>query len=139
MFRISQLTWDWYWILINHCLPYLLSVLNRMYNGPKLGQTLDSELGNYYSTFLWRFTDKTKNTDFNDFLVERFDAGYMLTCICFVILGSFGTSLNGRACYNFCKTKTVISEMNICYYIQLLIWYNILSHISKLFFNIYYV
>ena len=82
-----------------------------MYNGPKLGQTLDSELGNYYSTFLWRFTDKTKNTDFNDFLDERFDAGYMLTCICFVILGSFGTSLNGRACYNFCRTKTVISEM----------------------------
>ena len=102
---------DWNWIPMNHFLLYLLLVFNRMYSGPKLGQTLDSELGNYYSTFLWRFTDKTKNTDFNDFLDERFDAGYMLTCICFVILGSFGTSLNGRACYNFCRTKTVISEM----------------------------
>ena len=108
-----------------------------MYNGPKLGPTLDSELGNYYSTFLWRFTDKTKNTDFNDFLVERFDAGYMLTCICFVILGSFGTSLNGRACYNFCRTKTVISEINICYHIQLSYYDRVFHHTFLNYFFIF--
>ena len=119
---------------MNHFLLYLLLVFNRMYSGPKLGQTLNSELGNYNSTFLWRFTDKTKNTDFNDFLDERFDAGYMLTCICFVILGSFGTSLNGRACYNFCRTKTVISEM---YFKLFHITKKIFTHLSNLLIFFY--
>ena len=63
--------------------------------------------GSIYSTFVWRFTNPVENPSFKDFILEPFDAGYMITCIIFVILGSCGMFLNGRAFYLFCRSKTV--------------------------------
>ena len=63
--------------------------------------------GSIYSTFVWRFTNPVENPSFKDFILEPFDAGYMITCIIFVILGSCGMFLNGRALYLFCRSKTV--------------------------------
>ena len=36
-----------------------------------------------------------------------FDAGYMMSCVMFGILGTCGTFLNGRSIYYFCLSKTV--------------------------------
>ena len=63
--------------------------------------------GSYYSTFVWRFANPIKNPTFREFILEPFDAGYMITCVTLVILGSCGMFLNGRAVYNFCRSKTV--------------------------------
>ena len=63
--------------------------------------------GSYYSTFVWRFTNPLENPSFKEFAMEPFDAGYMISCVIFVILGSCGIFLNGRAFYYFFRPKTV--------------------------------
>ena len=74
-----------------------LSVLDRM----------NVSQGSYYSTFVWRFTNPLENPSFKEFAMEPFDAGYMISCVIFVILGSCGIFLNGRAFYYFFRPKTV--------------------------------
>ena len=69
--------------------------------------SMNRSQGSIYSTFVWRFTNPIENPSFKDFILEPFDAGYMITCIIFVILGSCGMFLNGRAVYLFCRSKTV--------------------------------
>jgi hypothetical protein len=63
--------------------------------------------GTYFSSFVWRFANPLENPTYQEFVVEPFDAGYMITCITLVILGSCGIFLNGRAFYYFCRSKTV--------------------------------
>ena len=63
--------------------------------------------GSYYSTFVWRFTNPLENPSFKEFAMEPFDAGYMISCVIFVIFGSCGIFLNGRAFYYFFRPKTV--------------------------------
>ena len=43
----------------------------------------------------------------NDFKRYGFDAGFMMSCVMFGILGTCGTFLNGRSIYYFCLSKTV--------------------------------
>ena len=74
-----------------------LSVLDRM----------NVSQGSYYSTFVWRFTNPLENPSFKEFALEPFDAGYMISCVIFVILGSCGIFLNGRSLYFFFRPKTV--------------------------------
>ena len=48
------------------------------------------------------------NSPPNDFKrYYGFDAGYMMSCVIFGILGTCGTFLNGRSIYYFCLSKTV--------------------------------
>ena len=82
-----------------------LSVLDRM----------NVSQGSYYSTFVWRFTNPLENPSFKEFAMEPFDAGYMISCVIFVILGSCGIFLNGRAFYYFFRPKTVSFKLVYTY------------------------
>ena len=49
----------------------------------------------------------SKNQSIEDFSLDGFDIGSMVSCIILGILGAHGVFLNGRAFYYFCLSKTV--------------------------------
>ena len=52
-------------------------------------------------------TSQNPSNSPNDLRRYGFDAGYMMSCVMFGILGTCGTFLNGRSTYHFCLSKTV--------------------------------